>query len=273
MPSAAGRTILVTGATSGIGLETARALAQTGGRVVVAVRDPVRGGAVVRELTAAGGVAELLVIDLASFASVRQAAAQFLEQHRSLDVLVNNAGVVTRRREVTVDGHDRMWQTNFLGHVLLTRLLRDALGRAAGPRVVSVSSMAHRSGQIAWDDPDLTQRFRPLRAYAQSKLAQVLFTRELARREGGWVVTAIHPGGIWTGIWRAAPLPVRLVLRLMLASPAKGAAPVVRLAVGPDAAAATGRYFNRWKEEAPAPQGQDDAAAARLWDLAEHATA
>jgi NAD(P)-dependent dehydrogenase (short-subunit alcohol dehydrogenase family) len=273
LPSAAGRTILVTGATSGIGLEAARALTRTGGRVIVAVRDPVRGAAVVRELAAAGGAPELLVIDLASFASVRQAAAQFLEQHRSLDVLVNNAGVVTRRREVTADGHERIWQTNFLGHVLLTRLLRGALARGTSPRVVNVSSMAHRSGQIAWDDPELTHGFRPLKAYAQSKLAQVLYTRELARREPGWVVTAVHPGGIWTGIWRAAPLPARLLLRLLLASAAKGAAPVVRLAVGPDAAAATGRYFNRWKEETPAPQGQDDAAAARLWDLAEHATA
>jgi NAD(P)-dependent dehydrogenase (short-subunit alcohol dehydrogenase family) len=273
LPSAAGRTILVTGATSGIGLEAARALARAGGRVVVAVRDPARGAAVVRELAAAGGAAELLTIDLASFASVRQAAVELLARHTSLDVLVNNAGVATRRREVTSDGHERVWQTNFLGAVLLTRLLREALTRAAGARVVNVSSMAHRSGQIAWDDPDLTHGFRPLRAYAQSKLAQVLYTRELARRQPGWVVTAVHPGGIWTGIWRAAPLPVRLVLRLLLASAAKGAAPVVRLAVAPDAARSTGKYFNRWKEETPAPQGQDDAAAARLWDLAERATA
>jgi len=273
LPTAAGRTILVTGATSGIGLEAARSLARAGGRVVVAVRDPARGAAVVRELAGAGATCELLVIDLASFASVRQAAATFLEHHVSLDVLVNNAGVVTRRREVTGDGHERIWQTNFLGHVLLTRLLHGALTRASGPRVVNVSSMAHRSGQIAWDDPELARGFRPLRAYAQSKLAQVLYTRELARREPGWVVTAVHPGGIWTGIWRAAPLPARLVLRMLLASAATGAAPVVRLAVAPDAAEATGRYFNRWKEEAPAPQGQDDAAAARLWQLAERATA
>ena len=237
------------------------------------MRDPARGAAVVKELAAAGGACELLVIDLASFASVRRAAAQVLERHASLDVLVNNAGVVTRRREVTTDGHERIWQTNFLGHVLLTRLLAGALARAARPRVVNVSSMAHRSGQIAWDDPELTRGFRPLRAYAQSKLAQVLYTRALARREAGWAVNAIHPGGIWTGIWRAAPLPARLVLRLILAPAVKGAAPVVRLAVAPDGAAVTGKYFNRWKEETPAPQGQDDAAAARLWNLAELATA
>ena len=264
---------MVTGATSGIGLETARALARAGGRVIVAVRDPVRGAAVVQELVAAGGRAELLVIDLASFASVRQAAAQVLGTGAALDVLVNNAGVVPGRREVTGDGHERIWQTNFLGHVLLTRLLHDALSRAARPRVVNVSSMAHRSARIAWDDPDMAQGFRPLRAYGQSKLAQVLFTRELARREPGWTVTAIHPGGIWTGIWRAAPLPARLVLRLLLPPAEKGAAPVVRLAVAPDVADASGKYFNRWKEEEPAPQGRDDAAALRLWELGERATA
>ncbi len=263
---------MVTGATSGIGLETARALARAGARVIIGVRDAVRGAAVVQELVTAGGQAELLVMDLASFASVRQAAARFLERQLSLDVLVNNAGVVTRRREVTVDGHERIWQTNFLSHVLLSRLLAGALRRATGPRVVNVSSGAHHSGRIAWDDPDLSQGFRPLRAYAQSKLAQILFTRELARREAGFAVTAVHPGAIWTGIWRAAPLPARLLLRLLLASATKGAAPVVRLAVATDVAGLSGKYFNRWKEEPPAAEALDDAAAGRLWDLAERAT-
>lgn len=273
MPSAAGRTILVTGATSGIGLETARALARTGAHVIVAVRDPARGAAVVQELAAVGGMAELLVIDLASFASVRQAAATFLEWYRSLDVLINNAAVVTRHRQTTGDGHERMWQTNFLGHVLLTRLLLGALRRGVAPRIVNVSSEAHRSGRIPWDDLELSRGFRPLRMYAQSKLAQVLYTRELARREPTIAVFALHPGAIWTGIWKPAPAPVRWVLRLVLAPADQGAAPVVRLAVARDVAGATGVYFNRWKEATPAPQGQDDAAAARLWDLAAHATA
>ena len=273
MPSAAGRTILVTGATSGIGLETARALARAGGRVIVAVRDAVRGAAVVQELAAAGGTAELLVADLASYTSVRQAATKFLERHPALDVLVNNAGLVTRHRQVTGDGHERMWQSNFLGHVLLTQLLLGALRRGAGPRIVNVSSEAHRSGRIPWDDVELSRGFRPLRMYAQSKLAQLLYTRELARREPAIAVVALHPGAIWTGIWKPAPAPVRWLLRLVLAPADKGAAPVVRLAVATDVAGTTGVYFNRWKEATPAPQAQDDAAAARLWDLAEHATA
>lgn len=240
--------------------------------MIVAVRDAARGAAVVQELAAAGGEAELLVADLASYTSVRQAATKFLERHSALDVLVNNAGTVTRHRQVTGDGHERMWQTNFLGHVLLTRLLLGALRRGASPRIVNVSSEAHRSGRIPWDDPELSQGFRPLRMYAQSKLAQVLYTRELARREPAIAVTALHPGAIWTGIWKPAPAPLRWLLRLWLAPTHKGAPPVVRLAVATDVAGRSGVYFNRWKEEAPAPQAQDDAAAARLWDLAERAT-
>ena len=263
---------MVTGASSGIGLETVRALARAGARVLVAVRDRVRGAAVVDELVAAGGQAELVVMDLASFASVRQAAATVLATYPSLDVLVNNAGLVTRHREVTVDGHERMWQSNFLGHVLVTRLLLDALRRAPAPRIVNVSSAAHYSGRI-WDDPELGDNFRPLRAYAQSKLAQVLFTRELARREPGIAVIAVHPGAIWTGIWRAAPAPGRWLLRRLLAPASKGAEPVVRLAVAPDVAGVTGKFFDRWKERAPAPRALDDAAAARLWELALRAVA
>ena len=241
--------------------------------MIVAVRDAARGAAVVQELAAAGGQAELLVADLASYTSVRQAATKLLERHPALDVLVNNAGTVTRHRQVTGDGHERMWQTNFLGHVLLTRLLLGALRRGAAPRIVNVSSEAHRSGRIPWDNPELSEGFRPLRMYAQSKLAQVLYTRELARREPTIAVTALHPGAIWTGIWKPAPAPVRWLLRLALAPADTGAAPVVRLAVATDVAGTSGVYFNRWKEAAPAPQAQDDAAAARLWDLAERATA
>jgi len=267
---------MVTGATGGIGLETARALARLGARVVVAVRDAVRGADVVRELAADGGKggAELLVIDLASFASVRKAAADYLARHDSLDVLVNNAGVVTGLRQVTVDGHERIWQTNFLGHFLLTRLLLDALRRGAPSRsrVVNVSSAAHHRASIAWDDPDLARGWRPLTAYAQTKLAQVLFTRELARREPGIDAVAVHPGAIWTGIWRAAPLPVQWLLRLILAPAVKGAAPVVRLAVDPGLAGASGRYFNRWKEATPGPAALADTDARALWDLAERAT-
>lgn len=258
----------MTGATSGIGLETARTLARLGAHVIVAVRDPVRGQAVVRELTAAGGRAELLEIDLSSFASVRRAAAAFLAAHSSLDVLVNNAGVVTRDRQVTADGHERIWQTNFLSHFLLTRLLLEALRRGSRPRVVNVSSEAHRAGRLDWGNLELERGFRPLRAYAQSKLAQVLFTREMARREPGIVSSALHPGAIWTGIWRAAPAPVRWMLHVALAPAAKGAPPVVRLAVAPELDGVSGKYFKRWKEAEPGRGGLLEEDAKQLWETA-----
>jgi NAD(P)-dependent dehydrogenase (short-subunit alcohol dehydrogenase family) len=162
--------------------------------VIVGARTAARGEPVCSEL-ARDGHAELFVADLSSFQTIRAAARAFLATHTVLDVLVNNAGCAMRRREVTPDGHERTWATNFLGPFVLTRELLPALRRAPAPRVVNVSSEAHRMGRIYWDDPDLTRNFRTVRAYAQSKLAQVLFTEELARREPGITVTAVHPGG------------------------------------------------------------------------------
>jgi NAD(P)-dependent dehydrogenase (short-subunit alcohol dehydrogenase family) len=180
---------------------------------------------------------------------------------------------VTRDRQVTADGQERIWQTNFLSHFLLTRLLLDALRRGTRARVVNVSSVAHRSAKMDWDDLELERSFRPFRAYARSKLAQVLFTRELAQREPGIVTTALHPGGIWTGIWRAAPVPVQWVLRVVLAPAAKGAAPVVRLAVAPELEGASGKYFDRWKEVEPGRGARLEEDAKQLWETAERATA
>jgi NAD(P)-dependent dehydrogenase (short-subunit alcohol dehydrogenase family) len=267
-----GATALVTGAAGGIGRETALALARQGVTVVIGARDAARGRPVVDEIVAAGGRAEALALDISSFADVRRAARELGDAHPTLGLLVNNAGVVTRKRELTAEGHERVWATNFLGHFLLTGLLLPALRRAAHPRVVNVSSAAHASGRIHWDDVELAHGYRPLRAYAQSKLAQVLFTRELARREPGIAVNALHPGSIWTGIWRALPRPAQWVLRLVLGTAQQGAAPVVRLATAPELAGVTGRYFDRWTETEPAPAARNDRDARHLWDLAERST-
>jgi retinol dehydrogenase 12 len=267
-----GKTVLVTGATGGIGLETARALARMRAKVVVGARDASRGRAVVEEIDAGGGSAELLEIDMAVFASVRNAAERLAAAHPKLDVLVNNAGVVMRERLLTGDGYELTWQTNFLSHFLLTRLLLPALRAAPKPRVVNVSSEAHRSGRLDWDDLDLAKGYRGFRAYANSKLAQVLFTRELARREPSVSVNALHPGAIATGIWRAAPSFAQWILAHVLPPPAKGAQPVVRVATDPALEGVTGRYFNKLKEAIPAAAALDDADAARLWKIAEEAT-
>jgi len=268
-----GKTVLVTGSTGGIGLETARALAAMGAEVVIGARDAVRGQAVVAELARAGRHAELLPIDLASFASVREAVERFTKTHSRLDVLVNNAGVVTRDRRLTADGHELIWATNFLGAFLLTRLLLPVLKNAPAPRVVNVSSVAHTSGRLDWDDLELAKGFRGIRAYSNSKLALVLFTRELARHEPKIAVNALHPGAIWTGIWRAAPAVARWILAIVLPPAERGARPVVRLAADPDLDGVTGRYFDRFREVEPAPRARNDADASRLWEIAEKATA
>ncbi len=243
-----------------------------GAGVVIGARDPVRGQAVVDEITRDGGRAELLEMDMASFASVRRAAERFLSSHARLDVLVNNAGVAVRERRLTEDGHEVTWQTNFLSHFLLTRSLLPALKAAPKPRVVNVSSEGHRSGQLDWKNLELERGFRVFKAYANTKLAQVLFTRELARREPGVEVNAVHPGAIATGIWRAAPKAAQWVLGLVLPPPEKGARPVVRLASSRDLDGVSGRYFNKLREASPASAALSDADAARLWQIAEEAT-
>jgi retinol dehydrogenase-12 len=271
-PLLTGHTALVTGATSGIGLETARALARVGARVVAVARDARRGQAVVDELARAGQRAELEVIDLGSFAAVRQGAARVAARHRALDILINNAAIVTRRREVSPDGHELTWATNFLGAFLLTRLLDPLLARAAAPRVVNVSSEAHRRARMHWDDLELVHGFRGYRAYAQSKLALVLFTRELARREPRLSVNAVHPGVIATRIWRAALPPIPWLLALLLPSAKQGARPVVRLATAPELARVSGRYFDKLEEVTPGLGALAAADAGRLWEIAERAT-
>ncbi|HJW15432.1 MAG TPA: SDR family NAD(P)-dependent oxidoreductase [Thermoanaerobaculia bacterium] len=266
-----GKIVLVTGATGGIGLETARSLARMGARVVVGARDA-RGQAVVDELLRGGGQAELLEMDLASFASVRRAAERFTAAHARLDVLVNNAGVAVRERRVTEDGHELTWQTNFLSHFLLTLLLLPALKAAPKPRVVYVSSEGHRQGRLDWENLELERGFRSFQAYANTKLAQIFFMREQARREPSVAVNAVHPGAIATGIWRAAPAFARWVLGLLLPPPEKGARPVVRLASAPELDGVTGRYFNKLAEAAPSAAAANDADAARLWKIAEKDT-
>jgi NAD(P)-dependent dehydrogenase (short-subunit alcohol dehydrogenase family) len=262
-----GRTVLVTGATGGIGLETARAVARMGAQILIGARDTTRGPAVAEEIRRAGGRAEFVQMDLLSFSSVRRAAEGL--RGRTLDVLVNNAGIAVRDRLLTEDGHERTWQTNFLSHFLLTRLLLPNLKAASNARVVNVSSEAHRAGRMDSENLDLERGYRPFRAYANTKLAQVLFTRELARREPAIAVNALHPGAIATGIWRAAPPFARWVLEFVLPSPAKGARPVVRVASDPALSGVTGLYFKKMEETAPSPAASNDADAARLWKIAE----
>jgi retinol dehydrogenase 14 len=270
-----GKNILITGATSGIGLEASVALAQRGARVILVGRDRSRTEAAVASVKARSGAAEVehLLCDFSSQADIRRLAQEVLARHDRLDVLINNAGGVNKTRRLTVDGIEATFAVNHLGYFLLTNLLTDLLVRSAPARVVTVASEGHRQGTLDFDDLGLERGYRIMRSYARSKLANVLFANELARRLAGSGVTSnsLHPGAVATNIWAGAPALakplINIVFRPFFLSPEKGAAPVVRLAASPELEGVTGKYFDRDKPVAPAPLARDEALARRLWEV------
>jgi len=293
MPDLAGTIALVTGANSGIGFETARAIAAKGATTVLACRNPERAAAAESRILDAkpGATVEVLLVDLADLSSVRSAAATFATRHDRLDVLINNAGVMMLPRGATVDGFETLLGTNHLGHFALTGLLLGALAKARGSRIVTVSSAAHRLGRIAFDDLQLERRHTKMRAYAQSKLANLLFTYELQRRieRAGLRMSAMasHPGGAETNLVFAEPTDERATWRdrwvhhasFLAQSAAMGALPSLYAAFSPDAVA--GAYYGPrgifgWrgypKRVGSSRCSHDEAVAARLWDVSEALT-
>ncbi len=271
------RTALVTGASSGIGLETARELARAGHRVLLVGRDGSRLRAAVesiRESTGAPSV-EALRADFSSLDEVRALARDVRERCDALHVLVNNAGVWHPKRTLSKDGYEDTWAVNHLAPFLLTNLLLDRLGGggSAPARVVTVSSRLHSSVKgIDWDDLRAERRYSGLRAYGQSKLANVLFSNELARRLGASRVTsnAVHPGDVATNVIRdhgLLSLAQRLVGRHFLLTPAEGARTTVHVATAPELETVTGEYFARCRPSPTSAAARDGAAAARLWDV------
>jgi retinol dehydrogenase 12 len=272
-----GTTCLVTGASSGIGKETARQLAMLGATVVMVARDAARGAAAGAEITARVPLAQVEVItaDLSSLAQVRRLAGDVLGRHGRLDALVNNAGVISPHRQLTDDGLETTFATNHLGPFLLTNLLRGLLERSAPARVVTVSSAAHKQVRaIAWDDLPRGRQSGQGQAYAVSKLLNILFTAELASRLAGTGVTAncLHPGFVRTSLGRDVTGVLGTVLPLILRmrpGPATGARTPVYLASSPEVAGVTGRYFVNCKPAEPSALAKDTQAAARLWSLSE----
>jgi retinol dehydrogenase 14 len=270
----AGKTVLVTGATAGIGRATAVGLAAIGAQLVVIGRDGGRAEDVAREIRrVGGGGVEVFVGDLSSQSQVRRLADEVRHRVSRLDVLVNNVGGYWNTRQVTADGLERTFAVNHLASFLLTNLLLDLLRRSAPARVVMVSSNAHVQGRIDFDDLQGERSYSGARAYNQSKLANVLFTYELARRLPASSVTAnaLHPGVVRTSFGAEDPRGVQRVvvplLRPFMKSPAQGAATSIQLASAAELERVTGRYFANSKPARSSRRSYDQDVAARLWQV------
>jgi NAD(P)-dependent dehydrogenase (short-subunit alcohol dehydrogenase family) len=277
MTKMSGKTCLVTGATSGIGKETALRLAMLGATVIVVARDAARGEMACAEIRrrVPSAQVEAMTADLSSLAQVRQLAEEVLSRHDRLEVLVNNAGVISMRRQLTADGLETTFATNHLGPFLLTNLLRERLERSAPARVVTVSSAVHKQVRtIPWDDLPHGGQAGYAQTYPLSKLLNILFTTELASRLTGTGVTAncLHPGLVRTALGRDVTgvlgAAIRLVLRFR-PGPATGAETSVYLASSPEVANVSGGYFVKCKPAEPSALARDGQAGARLWTLSE----
>jgi NAD(P)-dependent dehydrogenase (short-subunit alcohol dehydrogenase family) len=269
-----GRICLLTGATSGIGRVTARELARRGSTLLIVSRDRARGESTLAELKEAGGngSAELLTADLASQSSIRTLAQDVRQRTDRLHVLINNAGVICLTRRLTEDGMETTLAVNHLAPFLLTQLLEDLLLAGIPSRVVTVASGAHRVGKIDFDDLQGERRYSGFPAYAQSKLGNVLFTYELARRLNGSGVTAncLHPGAVDTHLWREArgllSLGIRAARPFFLTAE-QGAAGLIKLAASPTLEGVSGKYFAKGREARSSRASYDTAAARRLWEM------
>lgn len=269
-----GKTVLITGATSGIGLEASLALARRGVRLIMVGRDRARTVQRVAEVRGRSGnrAVEWLLCDVSSQAQIRRLSQDVLNRYERLEILINNAGTVFARRTLTEDGVEATFAVNYLSAFLLTNLLLDRIVKSAPARIVNVASSGHYSGTLDFADLGFERGYQIMRAYSRSKLAEVLFTRELARRLAGTGVTvnAVHPGTVATKIWTRAPLYARPILavarRLAMISPEKGAKAVVYLATSPEVADSTGLYFDQFRPRRASQLALDDALAGRLWD-------
>ncbi len=282
--SISGKEVLITGANSGIGFETALALARQGATVTITARDPARGEAALERLRADSGRADisLRLLDLASFASVRACAAGLLAEDRPLHVLINNAGVALSERRITEDGQEATFQINHFGPFLLTGLLRERLRASEAARVISVASRAYLMAGargIRFDDLLRNRRYRGFQVYGESKLANIYFIQELARRATGGTLSAfsLHPGVVATGFAGDGDMTglQGIITRLALACalrPRHGARTSIHLATAPDIESHSGAFFYRRKPHGLRAIARDAAAAKRLWDYSEELT-
>ncbi len=260
---------MVTGATSGIGRETALELARMGMEVVLPVRNMKKGAALLDEVHAltGNGKAVLFECDLESMASIRDFAAAFLKKYDRLDVLINNAGIWDTKRSVSRDGVERVFAVNHLAPFLLTNLLMDAVKASPGGRIVNVSSNAHRAGKMNFSDLEGKKKWNHIRAYSQSKLANILFTRQLAKQLAGSRATAnsLHPGFVQTSLFDGFPGWMMGLISPVMLSTQEGAQTNLYLAVSPEVEHINGAYFAKKRIKTPSATARDDGKAEKLW--------
>jgi NAD(P)-dependent dehydrogenase (short-subunit alcohol dehydrogenase family) len=266
------KTVVITGATSGIGEVAAQRLAGMGARMVLIARDRARGEAALNRLRQASpGIAHSIhYADLSRIAEMKRVAAEIAAAEPRIDVLINNAGALFGTRQTTADGLEQTFATNHMAYFVLTLGLRERLLAAAPARVVSTASDAHTGYTLDFADLQATKGYSPMRAYGRSKLCNILFTRELARRWSGTGITAncLHPGFVATRFGDASGSLISSVLRIgkvFALSPEKGAETIVYLASSPDAASHSGEYYYKCRPATPTAGARDDAAAERLW--------
>ena len=269
-----GRICVVTGSTSGLGKETAVGLAKLGATLVLVCRDRERGERVRREIEDRTGNrdTELAIADLSDPASIHDVAREIILRHPAVHVLVNQAGLVTNRREVTPGGLERMFAVNHLAYFALANRLRPALEAGAPSRIINVGGGIQAAGDIHFDDLQAERRFGWFRQLAQSKLGNVLFTYEMARRLDGTGVTVncVDPGGVRTSLGKntgGLPRLLMSVFRPLFATAEAGAEPSIWLASAPELEGVTGRYFQKKKQAKSSPRSYDEDLAARLWDV------
>ena len=275
-----GKVVVLTGGTSGIGQVAAVELARQGARVVLIARDRDRASQTLAQIGGAGpGLAHRVVYaDLASMAETRRAAAEIAVAEPRIDVLINNAGALFNRRQTSPDGLEMTFAVNHMAYFVLTEGLKDTLQRSAPARIVNTASGAHRGAVLDFDDLQSERAYSGFQVYGRSKLCNILFNRELARRLQGSGVTSncLHPGFVATrfGASSGGLLQALMPLaQLGAISPAKGAETIVYLASAPDVAAVNGLYFYKRKPDTPSLAAQDDAAASRLWAESERLAA
>jgi len=271
-----GKTVVITGGTSGIGEVAAETLAKMGARIILVARDKSRGEMTLARLreSAPDGAHSLHVADLTRLAEMKRVAAQIAHQEPLVDVLINNAGALFSERRLTEDGFEYTFALNHMAYFVVTEGLRERLLASGSARIINTASNAHQRATLDFDDLQSAKRFGGMKAYSRSKLCNILFTRELARRLYGTSVTAncLHPGFVATRFGdQSGGLISRFVglAKLFAISPAKGAETIVYLASSPKVAETTGQYFYKCLPTTPSPWAQDDQSALLLWQRSE----